>query len=229
MTENFGYSHITPHGTGMPGSVGFPCDGVTCRLGEGGEILVKSPATMVGYYKEPELTREAFTADGFLKTGDQGVIEPDGRLLITGRLKELFKTSKGKYVAPAPIENVLNRSSFIELSCVAGASQPASHAVVQLAEHLHERRHDPAVRAEVTIELEKLLEEVNRELPAYERLAFLVVAGDRWTVEDGSLTPTMKLKRSVIEARYAPALPSWYAVGQGILWDDGPPPPRPAA
>jgi long-subunit acyl-CoA synthetase (AMP-forming) len=213
----------------MPGSVGFPCDGVTCRLGEGGEILVKSPATMLGYHKEPELTREVFTTDGFLKTGDQGVIEPDGRLLITGRVKELFKTSGGKYVAPAPIENLLNRSGAIELSCVAGASQPASHAVVQLAEHLHEKRQDPAVRAEVTRELERLLEEVNRELPAYERLAFLVVAGDRWTVEDGSLTPTMKLKRPVIEARYAPALPGWYAVGKGILWYERPAPPRPAA
>jgi long-subunit acyl-CoA synthetase (AMP-forming) len=72
----------------------------------------------------------------------------------------------------------------------------------------------------VTRELERLLEEVNRELPAYERLAFLVVAKDRWTIEDGSLTPTMKLKRSVIEARYAPSLPGWYAVGQGVLWED---------
>jgi long-chain acyl-CoA synthetase len=221
MTENFGFSHVTPHGTGMPGSVGFPCDGVTCRIGEDGEILVKSPATMVGYHKAPELTGETFTADGFLKTGDQGVIEADGRLFITGRVKDLFKTSKGKYVAPAPIENVLNRSSVIELSCVAGAGQPISHAVVQLAEHLHERRHDPAVRAQVTRDLEQLLEEVNRDLPAYERLAFLVVAGDRWTTEDGSLTPTLKLKRSVIEARYAPALPSWYAARQGVLWDDG--------
>jgi long-chain acyl-CoA synthetase len=229
LTENLGYSHITRLGAGMPGSVGFPCDGVTCRLGEGGEILVKSPATMVGYFKEPELTREAFTAEGFLRTGDQGVIEPDGRLLITGRVKELFKTSGGKYVAPAPVENFLNRSSFIELSCVAGASRPAAHAVIQLAEHLHEKRHDPAVRAEVTRELERLLEEVNRELPAYERLAFLVVAGDRWTVEDGSLTPTMKLKRSVLEARYASALAGWYAVGEGVLWDERPAPQRPAA
>jgi long-subunit acyl-CoA synthetase (AMP-forming) len=220
LTENFGYSHVTPQGAGMPGSVGFPCDGVTCRLGADGEILVKSPATMVGYYKEPGLTGEAFTADGFLRTGDLGVIEPDGRLLITGRVKDLFKTSKGKYVAPAPIENFLNRSRYIELTCVAGAGQPSSHAVVQLAEHLHERRHDAAVRAEVTRELERLLEEVNRELPAYERLAFLVVAKDRWTIEDGSLTPTMKLKRSVIEARYAPSLPGWYAVGQGVLWED---------
>jgi long-chain acyl-CoA synthetase len=222
MTENSGLSHVTRLGTGLPGSVGYPYTGVTCRLGEGGEILVKSPATMVGYHKEPEATRESFTSDGFLRTGDQGVIEADGRLLITGRVKELFKTSKGKYVAPAPIENLLNRSSVVELSCVAGSSQVASHAVVQLAEHLLPRVQDASVRAQVTGELERLLEQVNREVPAYERLAFIAVAPDRWSIEDGSLTPTLKLKRSVIEARYAPALPRWYASGQGVIWDYSP-------
>jgi long-chain acyl-CoA synthetase len=221
MTENCGYSHVTRLGTGLPGSVGYPYPGVTCRLGEGGEILVKSPATMAGYFKDPELTRESFTPDGFLRTGDLGVIEGDGRLLITGRVKELFKTSKGKYVAPAPIENLLNRSSVVELSCVAGASQAASHAVVQLAEQLLPRVQDAAVRAQVTSELARLLEQVNREVPAYERLAFIAVAPDRWSIEDGSLTPTLKLKRSVIEARYAPSLPRWYASGQGVIWGDG--------
>jgi long-chain acyl-CoA synthetase len=221
MTENIGYSHATRPGQGVPGYVGTPYDGVACKLGPGGEILVKSPGTMVGYFKEPELTREAFTDDGFLRTGDLGVIEPDGRLLITGRVKELFKTSKGKYVAPAPIENLLNRSGYIELSCVAGASQAASHAVVQLAEHLHQRLQEASVRAEVTAALKRLLEVVNRELPAYERLAFIAVAGDRWSIEDGSLTPSLKLKRAVIEARYAPALGRWYASGQGVIWDDG--------
>jgi long-chain acyl-CoA synthetase len=229
MTENVGYSHATLPGQGSPGYVGRPYDDVTCRLGPDGEVLVKSPATMVGYLKEPELTREAFTPDGFLRTGDLGVIEADGRLLITGRVKELFKTSKGKYVAPAPIENLLNRSGVIELSCVAGASQAASHAVVQLAEHLHQRVQDPSVRAQVTSELGRLLEQVNRELPAYERLAFIAVAPDRWTIEDGSLTPSLKLKRSVIEARYAPALERWYGAGQGVVWGDGLDLPRAAA
>ncbi len=219
MTENVGYSHATRPGRGVPGYVGQPYEGVECKLGEGGEILVKSPGTMVGYFKEPELTREAFTPDGFLKTGDLGFIEADGRLLITGRLKELFKTSKGKYVAPAPIENLLNRSGYIELSCVAGASQSASHAVVQLAEHVQQRIREASVRQEVTAALRGLLDAVNRELPAYERLAFIAVAGDRWSIEDGSLTPSLKLKRSVIEARYAPALPRWYASGQSVIWE----------
>jgi long-subunit acyl-CoA synthetase (AMP-forming) len=219
MTENMGYSHATRPGRGVPGSVGQPLEGVTCRLGEGGEILVKSPATMVGYFKEPELTREAFTEDGFLKTGDLGVIEPDGRLIITGRVKELFKTSKGKYVAPAPIENLLNRSPYVELSCVAGASQSATHAVVQLAEHVHVRIGEATVREEVTAALARLLEAVNRELPSYERLAFIAVARERWSTEDGSLTPSLKLKRTTIEARYARWLPTWYAARQPVLWE----------
>jgi long-chain acyl-CoA synthetase len=220
MTENVGYSHATRPGGGRPGFVGQPYEGVACRLGEDGEVLVKSPGTMAGYHKEPDLTRESFTSDGFLRTGDLGIIDGDGRLMITGRVKELFKTSKGKYVAPAPIENLLNRSGDVELCCVAGAGQPASYAVVQLAEHLHGRAHDPAVRAEVTGSLGRLLEAVNREVPAYERLAFLLVARDRWSIEDGSLTPSMKLKRSVIEARYAPGLQRWYASGQGVIWED---------
>ncbi len=219
LTENVGYSHATRPGGGLPGFVGQPYEGVECRLGEDGEILVKSPGNMAGYHKEPELTRESFTPDGFLRTGDLGVIDAEGRLMITGRVKELFKTSKGKYVAPAPIENLLNRSGDIELCCVAGSGQATTHAVVQLAEHLHDRIGEPQLRTDVTAALERLRESVNRELPAYERLAFLVVAKDRWSIEDGSLTPSLKLRRSVIEARYAPQVPGWYAGGQGVIWE----------
>ena len=217
MTENFSYSHVTRPGQGRPGFVGHPHADVECKLSEEDEVLVRSPGTMIGYLKEPELTREAFTADGFLRTGDRGVIA-DGQLMITGRVKELFKTTKGKYVAPAPIENMLNADGRIEQSCVAGSGQAAAHAVLQLAEHVHAAVHDPAVRAEVTRSLEALLEQVNGKVPAYERLAFLAVASDRWTVEGGWLTPSMKIKRSVIEQRYATELERWYTAGAKVLW-----------
>ena len=88
------------------------------RISAEGEVQVKSPATMLGYYKDPELTREVFTSDGFLKTGDRGEIDEVGRLRITGRIKELFKTSKGKYVAPAPIESALLSHGQLEQACV---------------------------------------------------------------------------------------------------------------
>ncbi len=220
MTENFNYSHLTRVGHGKPGFIGHPWDDVECRLSEQGEILVKSPGTMAGYYKEPELTAEAFTSDGFLKTGDLGEIDAEGRLRITGRLKELFKTSKGKYVAPAPIENLIDSDGHIEQSCVAGAGWPATCAVVQLAEHVQATVHEPATRAEVTEALAALLAKVNAAVPGYERLAFIAVARDRWSIEAGLLTPTLKMKRAAIEARYGPRLERWYASGERVIWEE---------
>src|SRR5690554_7031717 len=93
------------------------------RISDIGEVLVKSPATMMGYYKDEEKTAEAFTEDGFLRTGDKGEIDEMGRLKLTGRIKEIFKTSKGKYIAPAPIENRLMAHDAIEMVCVSGANQ----------------------------------------------------------------------------------------------------------
>ncbi len=218
MTENFAWSHLTRPGQARRGVIGPPYPGVEHRIGDGGEILVKSPGNMVGYFKDPALTRESFTEDGFLRTGDQGAIE-DGQLAITGRVKELFKTTKGKYVAPAPIEGLMNGQGAVELSCVAGAGRDAAHAVVQLSDGVWPTIGDPAVRAAVTAELEALLERVNAHLSTFERLAFLAVAKDRWTVDDGSLTPTLKIRRATIEKRYAPALDGWYGSGRKVIWE----------
>ena len=115
MTENCGVSHATLPGTSRPGTVGLPYDGVQSRIDPAnGEIQVRSRGLMLGYYKEPELTREAFTADGWLHTGDKGMLDAEGNLRITGRVKDLFKTSKGKYVAPAPIEDRLDAHPMVE-------------------------------------------------------------------------------------------------------------------
>ena len=105
-------------------------------------LFLDSPGTMMGYYKNEEATKETITADGFLKTGDRGEMDAQGRLKITGRTKELFKTSKGKYVAPAPIENKLINHPLVELACVGGASYPQPHAVVQLSEDAKENAKD---------------------------------------------------------------------------------------
>ena len=218
MSENFNFSHLTKPGQGRAGYIGHPQAGVECKLSEQGEILVKSPGTMLGYYKEAELTKECFTEDGFLKTGDRGEIDAEGRLKITGRIKELFKTSKGKYVAPMPIENLINANSNVELSLVAGNAMPATHAVLQVAEQLLPKLADPAVRAELEASLEKLLAEVNAQLPDYERLDFLVVTTDRWSPESGDLTPTLKIKRSVLEAKYQPHWEAWHAAKKKVIW-----------
>ncbi len=220
MSENFNYSHLTMPGRGRPGYIGHPYSDVDCKLSESGEILVKSPGNMVGYYKAPELTAEAFTEDGYLKTGDKGELDEEGRLRITGRVKEIFKTSKGKYVAPAPIENLLNNDGNVELSLVSGSGMSATHAVLQVAEDLAPKLNDPEVRAKLTADFEALLDSVNEKLVAYERMAFLVVAKERWTIADGQLTPTQKIRRPIIEKMYQPLHEDWYAKGQKVVWMD---------
>jgi long-subunit acyl-CoA synthetase (AMP-forming) len=219
MSENLAYSHISLPGQSRVGYVGAPQAGVQCRLSSTGEVLVKSPGDMLGYYKEPELSRESFDADGFLQTGDRGELDERGRLKITGRVKELFKTSKGKYVAPAPIENLINAHPRIELCCVLGSGQAAACAVLNLAESSQVRRDEPELRATVMGELEALLATVNAEVEEYERLQFLVVADRPWTVEDGQLTPTLKIKRDVIEQAMLPKLESWYGSRASIIWE----------
>jgi long-subunit acyl-CoA synthetase (AMP-forming) len=218
MTEDFGYSHNSTETLHAPGYVGVPLPGVQVRISAEGEILVKSPGQMVGYYKRPDLDAECFTEDGFFRTGDRGERRPDGLLKITGRVKELFKTSKGKYVAPAPIENLLNAHPMVELTLVSGVGQMSAYAMVVLAEDLRPKVGDPAVRTQVQEELGRLLRQVNQELADHEQLKMIVVAPEPWTIENGFLTPTMKIRRSRIEAAVDPQLALWYAKKGAIHW-----------
>ena len=220
MSENFSYSHISKPGQTRVGYVGETYDDVTCKISEAGEVLVKSPATMIGYYKQAELTAECFDEDGYLKTGDRGEIDDKNRLKITGRTKELFKTSKGKYIAPAPIENLVNIDNHIELSIVTGSGYPNAHGVVQLAEDLVPKLSAASVKAGVDKALEALLKDVNSKVDHHEHLAFLAVAKERWTIEDGQLTPTMKIKRSAIEDMYGPKAEGWYESKKKVIWEE---------
>ncbi len=218
MTEDFAYSHTMTQTMNEPGYVGTPYDGVQVRISDVGEILIKSPGQMVGYYKRPDLDAEVFTDDGFFKTGDQGERRPDGQLKITGRLKELFKTGKGKYVAPAPIENRLNSHPMIESSMVSGVGQAASYGLIVLNEELRPKMKDPAVRAEVTEAMTALLNETNKDLADYEQMKMLVIAPEPWSIENGCLTPTMKIKRGKIEAQVAPKVDAWFEGKGKVLW-----------
>lgn len=218
MTEDFAYSHMSKPGKSKVGYVGVPHEGVEVKISEEGEILIKSPGAMVGYYKQPELTKEAFTEDGFFKTGDRGERTPDGLLKITGRVKELFKTAKGKYVAPAPIENMLNEHPYIELSCVSGVGKPAAFAYVVLGEEIR-KKLDDAVRAEVETQLGELLDKVNAQVSGYEQLQFIAIAKEPWTIENGMLTPTMKIKRAKIEERLASKIDAWFESKKKVIWE----------
>jgi long-chain acyl-CoA synthetase len=218
MSEDFAYSHTMTETQNEIGYVGVPYDGVEVRISEQGEILIKSPGQMVGYYKRPDLDAEVFTADGFFCTGDQGERLPDGQLKITGRLKELFKTGKGKYVAPAPIENKLNAHPMIESSMVSGVGQAASYALVVLAEGVRPKLSDPAFKAEVTEQMTALLKETNKSLADYEQMKMLVIAKEPWSIDNGCLTPTMKIKRNKIEALVEADVDKWYAEKGAVLW-----------
>lgn len=223
MSENFSYSHISMPGKSRVGYVGETYPEVDCKISEDGEILVKSPANMLGYFKRPDLTEASFVdgdTQGFLKTGDRGEEDSQGRLRITGRVKELFKTAKGKYIAPAPIENIINNNPNVELSCVSGSGYPKAYAVVQLAEDLIPELGKSGVKERITGELEALLQEVNQKVEHHEELGFLAIAKDRWTIEDSFLTPTMKIKRASIEDAYNPKLDDWYEAGKKVIWED---------
>jgi long-chain acyl-CoA synthetase len=218
MTEDFAYSHFSTKDKNAPGYVGVPLPGVEVRVSPEGELLIKSPGQMSGYFKQPELTAECFTEDGFFRTGDLCERREDGLLKITGRVKELFKTGKGKYVAPVPIENRLNAHPLVELAMVSGVGQPAPYGLVVLDEAQRKKLDGPAVRAEVEAALGALLEEVNAALPEYQQLRMLVIAREPWTIENGCLTPTMKLKRARVEASVADQLEGWYGANGPVIW-----------
>ncbi|MEZ4330024.1 MAG: AMP-binding protein [Polyangiales bacterium] len=220
MSENFCYSHMARPGRVRPGYVGEPDPGCEVRISDAGEILVKSPANMLGYYLADEVTKESFTEDGFLKTGDRGEEDELKRLRITGRVKELFKTSKGKYVAPAPIENLINTDANVEVSCVSGSGQPAAYATIMLAPEKKAALSDPAQKAALTKELEALLASVNSQIENFEEMQFFAVVKDDWQIENGFLTPTMKIKRNVIEETYETKLEGWYKSKQRVIFEE---------
>jgi long-subunit acyl-CoA synthetase (AMP-forming) len=218
MTEDSSYSHVSTEAHNAPGYVGVPMAGVQVKLSPEGEVLIKSPGQCIGYYKQPELTAESFTPDGFFRTGDLGERTPEGLLKLTGRAKELFKTAKGKYVAPAPIENLINAHPMVELSLVSGVGQPAAHAMVILAEHLRPRMHEAEVREQVEKEMEALLKSVNAAVADHEQLHMIVVAREPWSIENGFLTPTMKVRRGRIEKAMEPHVERWYGTGRRVHW-----------
>jgi long-chain acyl-CoA synthetase len=186
------------------------------KLSADGEILTRGPAHMQGYYKEPGKTAETMTDDGWLRTGDLGAFDDQGRLSIIGRAKEQFKTSKGKYVAPAPIEGKLAAFTRIEACMVTGSAFPQPFAVAMLP--AGDWAAVTAQRAEFTAALKAHLDAVNAQLDPHERLDFIAVVPEQWTVESGFVTPTLKLKRNVLEKHYGAFFEAWAKQRQSVVW-----------
>jgi long-chain acyl-CoA synthetase len=221
MTENCGVSHCTLVGKQRPGTVGYPYEGVESRLDpETDEIQVRSPGTMIGYYKEPEQTRNSFTPDGWLRTGDKGTLDAEGGLRITGRVKDIFKTGKGKYVAPAPIEDKLVMHTAVEACCVTGANLGQPLALVMLNMEAARRAADDAGRRDLEASLASHLKSINAMLDPHERLDCLVVVREPWTVESGLITPTFKVRRNRVEDVYAQHYETWVVERRAVIWHE---------
>ena len=219
MTENCGVSHATLADMKRPGTVGLPYDGVESRIdAQTGEIQVRHGGLMRGYYKEPELTAAAFTDDGWLHTGDKGSLEADGCLRITGRVKDLFKTSKGKYVAPAPIEDKLVTNPAVEACCVVGANYPQPFAMLMLNADAAAKSREPAGRAALEDTMANHLMTVNLGLDPHEQLEVLILMTEPWTVENGLITPTFKVKRAALETRYDAQFDGWTSSSRKVVW-----------
>jgi long-chain acyl-CoA synthetase len=219
MTENCGVSHATLPGHPKPGTVGLPYEGIQSRLDPTtAEIQVKSPGLMLGYFKEPEITKASFTDDGWLKTGDKGALDGEGYLRITGRVKDLFKTSKGKYVAPAPIEDRLVMHGAIEACCVTGANLGQPLALVMLNAAAAAEAAQAAGRAALEASLAEHVKAVNEQLDPHEQLDCLVVTTEPWTVDNDLITPTFKVKRNRIEDLFAAHYERWVGARKTVVW-----------
>ncbi|MFM5330870.1 AMP-binding protein [Aeromonas veronii] len=215
MTENHAYSTINyPFRADKIGTVGKAGIGVTIKISDEGEILCRCEGMMLGYYKDPEHSAEAIDAEGWLHTGDMGKLDKEGYLTITGRMKDVFKTAKGKYVAPVPIEGLLGQEPIIEQLCVIGYGMPQPIALVQLAE-----RAMKGNREEVNARLEAARVRVNDQLESHAKIRGILVVKTPWNIENGVLTPTMKIKRHLLEQKYAQVGDRWPS-SQVVVWEE---------
>jgi long-chain acyl-CoA synthetase len=178
------------------GTISLPTEGVDLQIADDGEILMKTDSNMLGYYKDDAKTAEALI-DGFVQTGDLGELDPDGYVKITGRKKDIFKTEKGKYVAPVPIEKHFAENEFIEQMCLMGTTLKQPVLIVNLSQHAQSQN-----KVLVAESLEATLLRVNTKLEKHELVGHIIVASSDWTPESGELTPTLKVKRHVIEKAF---------------------------
>ena len=212
MTENCCYSHVTLNDQIKFGFVGKALPHCDVKLSDDKEILIKHVALMDGYYKEEKQTNETIV-DGWLHTGDEGYIDQQGYLKITGRVKDLFKTSKAKYVAPAPIEMKLSANKNIEQVCVVGSGLPQPIALITLSEYGKGR-----TKEDVAASLCKTVKIVNPKFDSHEHIKKIVILEKEWTIENNLLTPSMKIKRKEVESLYQDKYVEWYESDGSIIW-----------
>ncbi|MFD2177661.1 AMP-binding protein [Veronia pacifica] len=212
MTESMAYSTVNyPYRSDKVGTVGNAGPGVEVKIADDGEILVKTKGLFSGYYKNEEATNETII-DGWLHTGDKGSLDADGYLSIEGRKKDAFKTAKGKFVSPVPIEKRLFELSNIELMCLVGSGMPAPIllAVPHQFPNMDKARYERKV--------ESIISTINGELESHEKIKGVLMVEDPWSIENGILTPTLKIKRHELEKIYQNICDEW-PKGKLVVWE----------
>ncbi|MDA0937434.1 MAG: long-chain fatty acid--CoA ligase [Bacteroidetes bacterium] len=230
IVEGYGLTETSPvisvndmrNGGFKIGTVGKIIDGITVKIADDGEILCKGPNVMQGYYKDPEKTAQIMTGD-FFHTGDIGEFDADGFLKITDRKKEMFKTSGGKYIAPALIEGVMKQSLFIEQIMVVGEAQKMPAALIQLnfeyvkewlkskGQKTHLTDAQCAENQQIINQIQKEIDRYNEQFGKWEKIKKFELTPDVWSIDAGHLTPTMKQKRKVIKEKYKDLIEKIYA------------------
>ncbi|EFP95546.1 AMP-binding protein [Vibrio caribbeanicus] len=214
MTESFAYSTLNyPFKADKIGSVGNAGPGIELKIADDQEIMVRSKGMFSGYYKNDIATQESFDSEGWLHTGDIGIIDAQGYLTIQGRKKDTFKTAKGKFVAPVPIEKKLFEYSRVEMMCLIGLGLPFPILLVVP----HDFPNFDRKRYEKTTE--KVIAKMNSELESHEQIKGVLMINDPWSIENGILTPTLKIKRHVLEQKYHDVGQNW-PKDKLVVWEE---------
>ncbi len=214
MSENFNVIAFNPEDGIRIGTVGKIFKNQEVKIDpDTHEIIQKSAWIMQGYFKEPELTAETIQS-GFLHTGDTGELSADGYLRITGRVKDIFKTSKGEYIAPGPIEITFLSLTAVDQACVMGSRYPQAFVLIVLSPI-----GKAMTREDVTKLLSDTLDDYNQNCMEYQKLRKVIIASEEWTIENGMLTPTLKMKRNALTSKYEVALESIYEKQEKVSWE----------
>ena len=215
MTEDCIISHFNKPDANKFGTVGTAFDHVSIKFSPEGEICIKNNCLMKGYYKEPDITASVFDSHGYLKTGDIGEYDHDGYLSITGRVKDQFKTDKGKYISPNVIELKLSLNNDIEQICVVGTGIPQPIALVTLSESGKSKS-----KQDLSEGLIETVNQMNPNFEKHEKIEKVIIMKEDWTVDNGLTTPTLKVKRNRIEKIHQPLYKSWFEMTDKVIFEN---------
>ncbi|MCG2459253.1 AMP-binding protein [Flavobacteriaceae bacterium F89] len=214
MTEDCCVSHTNLKSANKIGTVGKALADVSIKLSVDNEICIKNKCLFKGYYKAPDITTRVFDKEGYFKTGDIGEYDKEGFLTITGRVKDQFKTDKGKYISPSPLELQFSKNTDIEQICIVGTGLPQPIALITASAIGKAKK-----REELVASLSNFIQTLNPTLKKHEKIEKVVVLQNDWTVENGMTTPTLKIKRNRIEKNYRPLYKSWYELEQKVVFE----------